>query len=302
MTPEAWRDAGEFWDWRGHRMFGRVGGKGEPLLLVHGFPAASWDWDAIWEPLAARYRVLACDLIGFGWSAKPPAFDYTIAAQADVVEAFAARHGVTRCRLLAHDYGVTVAQELLARALTIASPGSDGSNAERCGLSIERVVLLNGGLFPETHRPLIGQRILASRLGPWFARHLDDRRFAASMRKIWGATPLADDELAGMWRLLEVNDGRAVLAKLIGYMAERRKLRARWVDALVHATMPIRLIDGLADPVSGAHMVARYRCLVPNPDVVELRDVGHYPQVEAPEAVLAAALPFLTTSASVRAL
>lgn len=37
-------------------------------------------------------------------------------------------------------------------------------------------------------------------------------------------------------------------------------------------------------------MVARYRELVPHPDVVELPDVGHYPQVEAPEAVLTAVL------------
>ena len=39
-------------------------------------------------------------------------------------------------------------------------------------------------------------------------------------------------------------------------------------------------------------MIARYRQLVPNPDVVELTDVGHYPQVEAPQQVLAAALEF----------
>jgi pimeloyl-ACP methyl ester carboxylesterase len=37
-------------------------------------------------------------------------------------------------------------------------------------------------------------------------------------------------------------------------------------------------------------MVARYRELVPNPDVVELPDIGHYPQLEAPDAVLAAIL------------
>jgi pimeloyl-ACP methyl ester carboxylesterase len=46
--------------------------------------------------------------------------------------------------------------------------------------------------------------------------------------------------------------------------------------------------------VSGAHAAARYRELVPDPDVVALPDIGHYPQVEAPDAVLAAALPVLT--------
>ena len=95
-----------------------------------------------------------------------------------------------------------------------------------------------------------------------------------------------------MWQLVTASDGLRVMPQLIGYMAERRSNRARWVGALVDATVPIRLVDGLLDPISGAHMVARYRELVPAPDVIELADVGHYPQVEAPERVLDAALPF----------
>jgi pimeloyl-ACP methyl ester carboxylesterase len=50
------------------------------------------------------------------------------------------------------------------------------------------------------------------------------------------------------------------------------------------------LIDGMEDPISGAHMVARFRELVPAAAVVELPGVGHYPQIEAPTAVLEAAL------------
>ena len=40
------------------------------------------------------------------------------------------------------------------------------------------------------------------------------------------------------------------------------------------------------------HMVARYRELVPGADVTLLADIGHYPQVEAPAAVLSAYLVF----------
>ncbi|MHA7835068.1 MAG: alpha/beta fold hydrolase, partial [Algiphilus sp.] len=72
------------------------------------------------------------------------------------------------------------------------------------------------------------------------------------------------------------------------YMAERKNQRARWVGALQKAPIPIRVIDGLDDPVSGAHMVERYRALVAQPDVVELPGIGHYPQVEAPGRVLVA--------------
>ena len=120
---------------------------------------------------------------------------------------------------------------------------------------------------------------------PLIARLSSYRTFAGAMRRIWGAHPVADAELRAMWQLVTANDGMRVMPKLIGYMAERRRHRERWVGALVAAAMPVRLIDGLVDPISGAHMVARYRELVPNPDVVELPGVGHYPQLEAPAEV-----------------
>jgi len=44
MTPDEWREGGGFLDWRGHRIFHRVEGSGEHLLLIHGFPTSSWDW------------------------------------------------------------------------------------------------------------------------------------------------------------------------------------------------------------------------------------------------------------------
>jgi pimeloyl-ACP methyl ester carboxylesterase len=65
------------------------------------------------------------------------------------------------------------------------------------------------------------------------------------------------------------------------------------VGALQQARVPLRFINGPEDPVSGRHMAERYRELVPNPDVVLLEGIGHYPQLEAPEAVLAAFLAFV---------
>ena len=278
LTPNQWRSTGESFDWNGHAVFSRREGKGEALLLVHGFPTASWDYVSIWPRLAAHHDCLTLDMLGFGFSAKPKQFAYTIGGQADVFDAYLARAGVTRYHLLAHDYGVTVAQELLAR------------QREGAAARIASVCLLNGGLFPETHRPLLAQRVLASRLGPWFARMSSFRMFRASMRSIWGATPPDDDELRAMWQLVTHDDGMSVMPQLIGYMAERRQRRERWVGALVETGVPVRLVNGLLDPISGAHMVARYRELAPHPEVVELPRVGHYPQLEAPEAVANAVL------------
>ena len=46
-------------------------------------------------------------------------------------------------------------------------------------------------------------------------------------------------------------------------------------------------INGLTDPVSGAHLVARFRQILPHQtDIIELENIGHYPHFEAPETVL----------------
>ena len=52
----------------------------------------------------------------------------------------------------------------------------------------------------------------------------------------------------------------------------------------------MRVVCGADDPVSGAHMAQRYRELIPQPDVVLLEGIGHYPQCEDPQAVLNAFL------------
>ena len=51
--------------------------------------------------------------------------------------------------------------------------------------------------------------------------------------------------------------------------------------------VPMRMIDGPIDPNSGLHMAERYLEVIHDPDVVLLDDnIGHWPQIEAPEAVL----------------
>ena len=51
---------------------------------------------------------------------------------------------------------------------------------------------------------------------------------------------------------------------------------------------PMRFIDEPADPNSGRHMADRYLQLIPDPDVVMLDEgIGHWPHIEAPDAVLA---------------
>lgn len=259
----------------GHRIFGREGGQGRRLWLIHGFPTSSHDWLSLWPELANRYRLQAIDMLGFGESAKPLAFDYSIAASADQWEALAARDGVEEVELLAHDYGNTVAQELLAR-----------QREGRLRFRILRASFLNGGLFPEATHPLKIQRLLAGPLGPLLARLLSRRTFKSSMRRIC-ARPWPAGELDAAWRRLQHHQGTRLMPRLLGYIAERGAHRERWVGALLEAGCPLTLVNGVEDPISGRSIVRRWRELLPESPVIELDGVGHYPQLEAPAQVLA---------------
>ena len=287
---EDWKAQGKSWSHSGHSIFYRDEGHGDAILCIHGFPTASWDWHAIWPGLTEGFRVVAPDMIGFGFSAKPFEYSYSIDDQATLHEQLLAGLDIATVHVLAHDYGDTVAQELLARANERRERG------ER-GLEIRSICFLNGGLFPEVHRARLVQKLLDSPVGFLVGRLLTQRSFRRSFREIFGpGTQPTDAELGEYWALVEHNGGTRISHKLIGYMRERRRNRERWVGAMERTHIPLRLINGAADPISGLHMAERYRELIPNPDVVLLERIGHYPQVEAPAEVLEAYLAFRRNS------
>ena len=287
MTASAskqWQDGGETLRFQGHRLFARSGGQGESLLLIHGFPTSSYDWARLWPDLIGDYQLHAIDMLGFGRSDKPADVAYSIAASADQWQALAVAKGLTQVSVLAHDYGDTVAQELLARQREGTLP-----------FRIRAAVFLNGGLFPEATYPLLLQKLLLSPLGPLIARLSSFGSFAGSLRRIC-AQPPDEVELREHWQLLVRANGRQVLPKLIRYIRERQQYRQRWVDALQQAGIPLCLIDGTEDPISGTSIVRRWRELLPAAPAIELEGVGHYPQLETPERVLTAFRNFMANT------
>ena len=278
MNLNDWRASGKYFDYRGLRIFYHLSEpRAEILLCLHGFPSSSFDYHKIWNDLTKEFAVLSFDLVGYGFSDKPSNFGYTTFDQTDVLQALLAHLRIERVHLLAHDYGNTITQELLAR------------DAERrLNFTIRSICMLNGALFPETHRPILAQKLLISPLGALFAGLMTERVFKKSLASVFGdATQPTAAELADFARLLKHNDGKRVIHKLIRYMAERAVYRDRWVGALQNMRQPFRMINGLADKVSGAHLVARFREVVPlQKDIVELENIGHFPQLEAPADVL----------------
>ncbi|MBX9784504.1 MAG: alpha/beta hydrolase [Chitinophagaceae bacterium] len=274
---DQWHKKGKLFTYNGHKIFYQSEGSGTPLVLLHGFPTSSWDWHKLWDTLTQTYRVITLDFIGFGFSDKPKNYIYSIKDQANLVEQLLFNLQIDHYHLLAHDYGDTVAQELLARQL------------DRQENKIHSCCLLNGGLFPETHRATRTQKLLLSWFGALVAKMSSYKRFVNSFSILFPnhQTRPSDDEMRNLYNLIKYNKGHEITHLLIRYIIERRQNRTRWLTALQNAKCPLRLLDGLDDPVSGVHMVARYKELIPNPDVIGISDCGHYPQMEAPEKILA---------------
>ncbi len=276
-----WRTRGLDFSFRGQTIRYWTAGQGEPLLLIHGFPTASWDWHYLWAPLAQRFRVIACDMLGFGDSSKPVNHHYSLIEQADLQQALLEHLRVDQpVHLLAHDYGDSVSQELLARH------HEGRANIASC-------VFLNGGLFPERHRSLLIQKLLLSRLGWLVARSFGRDDLVRNVTQVYGpCTHPSESALDDCWSLIASNHGTRILHKLVTYVPERSVHRERWVAALQKEGVALRFINGAVDPVSGAHMLERYVELVPNPDTVLLQGIGHYPHTEAPAQVLRHYLAF----------
>jgi pimeloyl-ACP methyl ester carboxylesterase len=257
-------------DGRSHEIFVRIAGPddGRWLTMLHGFPTCSYDFAPLVEPLtAAGHRLLLFDFLGFGDSDKPKA-PYRYGDQVAITRALWDRNDVEHTGVVAHDYGVSVAQELLA------------AHGER----LTRVAFMNGGLYAHLHRPIAIQRALkAPVVGALVARLSNERTFARNMRSIFSDVHQpSDDELHQLWLSVARRDGHRNYHRLINYIDERRENADRWSAALERTDRPLQFVWGDADPISGEHMLAEVRRRVPHARVESRADVGHYPQLEDP--------------------
>nr|WP_090343989.1 alpha/beta hydrolase [Mycolicibacterium malmesburyense]CRL75223.1 alpha/beta hydrolase [Mycolicibacterium malmesburyense] len=287
---ERWKAAGHFFDYLGFEIFYRIDGpplgEAPTLMAVHGYPFNSWDWSLIWPTLTERFTVIAPDMIGMGFSAKPVAYGYSVPDHADMHEALLEHLGVERCHVLAHDLGDSVGQELLAR--------SEFGQQSYGTVRYQSITWLNGGLFNEAYTPRAMQKLMSGTplgdlMSPLQGRSSLSRKMVErTLDELFGPNTKPSRELMERFhQILEYNDGKRVLHKVGRFLADRYTNRNRWVRAMRSTPVPMRLIDGPLDPNSGAHMARRYNEVIPDADVVMLADdIGHWPQLEAPQEVL----------------
>ena len=87
------------------------------VVLLHGFPTGSFMFRNLIPALADRYRVIAPDFLGFGYSDAPSVdeFDYTFDALAESVAGLLTQLGVARYAIYVQDYGAPVGWRLALR-------------------------------------------------------------------------------------------------------------------------------------------------------------------------------------------
>jgi pimeloyl-ACP methyl ester carboxylesterase len=164
-------------------------GDGPPVLLLHGWMAnADLNWFAVFEPLAARHRVIAPDLPGHGRSA-PPTGPVTLEAIADDMAALLRRLDAVPAVIVGYSMGTSVAQLM----------------AERHPDVVRALVLGGGELIPVARR----REKVELRVGGWVGsvQRLSQGRFLAQrvVNKAVRETP--DVERLRPWLLSELERG-----------------------------------------------------------------------------------------------
>jgi pimeloyl-ACP methyl ester carboxylesterase len=271
---------GKFTEVNGVKLHYLVAGKGDPVVLLHGFAETSHMWLPLIAQLADRHTVIAPDLRGFGDSAAP-SDGYTKAAMAQDIHALVKSLNYDRIRLVGHDIGLMVAY----------------AYAAQYPAEVDRLVLM------EAFLPGIGE---------WNKVFL--------LRDLWhfhfyGKTPLAlvtgreriylehfwNDFAADPNKSVPEND-REFYARAYaqpGHMAAGMEVfRAFPRDAEDFAqfaktklSMPLLVLSG--EKAGGPFLIEQGRMVASNVDGVLVKGSGHWLMEEAPDQVIPTLVEFL---------
>ena len=230
---------------------------GAPILYVHGNPNSS----DLWLPFLERAGGVAMDLPGYGRSAKPAQFDYSIEGYADWLAAFVAELGWDRSRMLVHDWGS------VGLAL-----------AQREPARLERLVVINAVPFLPGYRWHRFARIWRTPVvGELFQGSTTKRGLRYFLRG------MPDDFIDSIWDHFDHGTQRAIL-KL--YRSAPPAALAEAGARLGEIQCPALVLWGADDPYLPTRFAHAYAdALGGETDVEPVEDAGHWPWVDRPELV-----------------
>ena len=287
----AWPDPNEYpfaphyLDVSGGRMHYLDEGAGEPILFVHGTPTWSFLYRHLIRDLRQDHRCIAFDHIGFGRSDKPADWGYSFADHARNLAALIDHLGLRSFTLVTHDLGGPIS---LSYALD--HPGN-----------VTRLLLFNTFMWPMTGEfavPAVGKlfggpvgRLLYLQLNA-SARALLPLVYADRAK----LTPAIHQQYIAPFPRPADRHGMYAFAQQVA--AGAPWCAGLWERRAALADLPARIVWGLKDPAFGPRYLARWREILPYAELLELPDVGHFPQEEAPAASIGALRGLLAAAKS----
>lgn len=275
MNSLDWRNKGKFLTVFDRNIFViDEGNSDETIVILHGYPTSSYDYHKVLDDLSKKYRVIIHDHLGFGFSDKPLNYSYSLIEQADVALHLWTKLGLKKVTLLAHDYGTSIATEILAR-----------HNKKQIDLQIKELILSNGSVHIELSKLRTIQKLLKNKItGKWVAKLTSFIIFKKNMRNIYyDKTKVSNSELKEMWSQLENNNGRKVIHQLTNYINERYYFWHRWIIALKSTQIPTKIIWAKNDPIAIPKIAELLNQEIPNNQIFWIENCGHFLMLEKPQ-------------------
>ena len=283
MTANDWKSKGEFITVNDRKLFvidtssffsseDKI--PTETMVVLHGYPTSSYDYYKVLPELSKHYRVIVHDHLGFGFSDKPLNYSYSLLDQADLALQLWQLLGVKKVHLLAHDYGTSVATEIIAR-----------NNNNELTIEIENLTLCNGSMHIELSQLRTIQKLLKNKwLGKYVAKLTTYAIFSKNLRNVYfDKTKVSNNELKDMWMQLEYNEGRKVIHKLSQYINERYTYWNRWIGALKETNLQTNIVWAKNDPVAVPAIARLIATEISNNKLFWIENTGHFPMLENPD-------------------
>ena len=258
-------------------------GEGKPVfVLLHGFGASLYSWQAVMEPLSQHGMVIAFDRPAFGLTEPPLTWEgtnpYSPEAQVALVLGLLDHFGVQQAILVGNSAGGTVAMQV-----ALAYP-------ERVSaLILVDPAVYSGGGAPALVRPLLATPQMRH-LGPLIARQIQVRG-PELIELAWHDPSLITPETFELYkRPLQVENWDKALWELT--IASRASGLA---EHLSEFTLPVLVITGDDDRIVPTADSIRLAGELPNAELVVIPQAGHVPHEERPAEFMQAIEAFLAS-------
>jgi pimeloyl-ACP methyl ester carboxylesterase len=270
-----------------------AGDPGAPVvLLLHGFPTSSFMFRELIPRLADKFRVIAPDLPGFGFTEVPEKRNYTYSfdALARTMEAFPEALGLNRYAIYVFDYGAPTGLRLaMAHPERVSAIISQNGNAYEEGLGDAWGPIRKYWAEPTAeNREVIGKNILTMEGTRWQYTH-----------GVANPESVAPESYTLDVALLERKGNRDIQLDLFLDYASNVKLYPKFQEYFRKSKPPLLAIWGKNDPFFIPPGAEAYRKDLPNAKV-QFLDTGHFATETHVLEIAAAMREFLETAATAR--